>query len=187
MKRILIFTLLLFLSAAMSFAQSIKVSGTVKDSDGNPLPGVYVLDKQAKAKGTATDVDGKYELSVASEGFIEFSCLGFESLLEPVNGRAKIDVVLKSEAAKLDDVVVIAYGTAKKSDLTGAVAVVDMKSLGDVPASSVSSALQGRIAGMDMMSSTGEPGKSRKSRIYFTWTSCPTLAAILSLLPVNTS
>lgn len=165
MKRILILTLLVLSTATAAFAQKVTVSGTVKDSDGNPLPGVYVLDKQAKAKGTATDVDGKYELSVASEGFIEFSCLGFESLLEPVNGRAKIDVVLKSEAAKLDDVVVIAYGTAKKSDLTGAVAVVDMKSLGDVPASSVSSALQGRIAGMDMMSSTGEPGAEASIQI----------------------
>ncbi len=165
MKRILILTLLVLSSAASAFAQSVKVSGTVKDSEGNPLPGVYVIDKQAAAKGTATDVDGKYELNVVSEGFIEFSCLGFESLLEPVNGRTKIDVVLKSEAAKLDDVVVIAYGTSKKSDLTGAVSVVDMKSLADVPASSVSSALQGRIAGMDMMSSTGEPGAEASIQI----------------------
>ena len=142
MKRILIFTFLLLFSAAMSFAQSIKVSGTVKDSEGNPMPGVYVLDKQSKTKGTATDTDGKYEITVAKNGFLEFSCLGFESKLEPVNGRVKIDVVLKSDAAKLDDVVVIAYGTAKKSDLTGAVSVVDMKSLNDIPASSVSSALQ---------------------------------------------
>lgn len=165
MKRILIFTLLLFLSAAMSFAQSIKVSGTVKDSEGNPMPGVYVLDKQSKTKGTATDSDGKYEITVAKNGFLEFSCLGFESKLEPVNGRVKIDVVMKSDAAKLDDVVVIAYGTAKKSDLTGAVSVVDMKSLNDIPASSVSSALQGRVAGMDMMSSTGEPGAEASIQI----------------------
>lgn len=142
MKRILIFTFLLLFSAAMSFAQSIKVSGTVKDSEGNPMPGVYVLDKQSKTKGTATDTDGKYEITVAKNGFLEFSCLGFESKLEPVNGRVKIDVVLKSDAAKLDDVVVIAYGTAKKSDLTGAVSVVDMKSLNDIPASSVSSAFR---------------------------------------------
>lgn len=123
MKKILIFTLLLFLSATMSFAQSIKVSGTVKDSEGNPMPGVYVLDKQSKTKGTATDTDGKYEITVSKNGFLEFSCLGFESKLEQVNGRVKIDVVMKSDAAKLDDVVVIAYGTAKKSDLTGAVII----------------------------------------------------------------
>jgi outer membrane cobalamin receptor protein len=165
MKRILIFTLLLFLSATMSFAQSIKVSGTVKDSEGNPMPGVYVLDKQSKTKGTATDTDGKYEITVSKNGFLEFSCLGFESKLEQVNGRVKIDVVMKSDAAKLDDVVVIAYGTAKKSDLTGAVSVVDMKSLNDIPAASVSSALQGRVAGMDMMSSTGEPGAEASIQI----------------------
>ena len=165
MKRILIFTFLLLFSATMSFAQSIKVSGTVKDSEGNPMPGVYVLDKQSKTRGTATDSDGKYEITVAKNGFLEFSCLGFESKLEPVNGRVKIHVALKSDAAKLDDVVVIAYGTAKKSDLTGAVSVVDMKSLNDIPASSVSSALQGRVAGMDMMSSTGEPGAEASIQI----------------------
>ena len=165
MKKILFLTMLLLSSAAISFAQSIKVRGTVKDGEGNPLPGVYVIDKQSKARGTSTDVDGKYEISVASDGFIEFSCLGFESKLERVSGREKVDVVLKSDAAKLDDVVVIAYGTAKKQDLTGAVSVVDMKSLHDVPAASVSSALQGRIAGMDMMSSTGEPGAEASIQI----------------------
>lgn len=69
MKRILIFTFLLLFSAAMSFAQSIKVSGTVKDSEGNPMPGVYVLDKQSKTNGTATDSDGKYEITVAKTDF----------------------------------------------------------------------------------------------------------------------
>lgn len=165
MKKILLIIISVLSLAITSFAQEIKVSGTVKDSDGNPMPGVYVLDKQAKNRGTSTDVDGKYELAVVSDGFLEFSCIGFETVLEPVNGRAVIDLTMKSEAAKLDDVVVIAYGTAKKSDLTGAVAVVDMKSMNDVPASSVSSALQGRVAGMDMMSSTGEPGAEASIQI----------------------
>ena len=165
MKKILVLAIMMLSFAVAGFSQTIKVSGTVKDNEGNPLPGVYVIDKQSKTKGTATDVDGKYEISVASDGFIEFSCIGFESRLESVGGRNKIDIVLKSDAAKLDDVVVIAYGTSKKSDLTGAVSVVDMKSLNDVPAASVSSALQGRIAGMDMMSSTGEPGAEASIQI----------------------
>ena len=121
MKKILVLAIMMLSFAVAGFSQTIKVSGTVKDNEGNPLPGVYVIDKQSRTKGTATDVDGKYEISVASDGFIEFSCIGFESRLESVGGRNKIDIVLKSDAAKLDDVVVIAYGTSKKSDLTGAV------------------------------------------------------------------
>ena len=165
MKKILILTLLLLSLPFATFAQSIKVEGTVKDGEGNPLPGVYVVDKQSKTNGTSTDVDGKYAITVASDGFLEFSFLGFETLLESVGGRTVIDIGMRPESAKLNDVVVIAYGTAKKSDLTGAVAVVDMKSLNDVPAASVSSALQGRIAGMDMMSSTGEPGAEASIQI----------------------
>lgn len=165
MKKEILTTILILMSAITAYSGNIKVSGTVKDSQGEVIPGVYVLDKQNRTNGTATDVTGKWELTVPEEGFLEFSCLGYETLIEPVGGRKTINVTLRSDVEKLDDVVVIAYGTAKKSDLTGSVSVVDMKSLKDVPAASVGSALQGRIAGMDILSSNGEPGSEASVNI----------------------
>lgn len=155
----------LFLASIQLSAQNITVKGTVKDENGDPIPGAAIIDKQNNKKGVVADIDGKFSISVAPEGFLEFSSLGFTTLLEQVKGRKEINVTLKSEDSKLDEVVVIAYGTAKKSDLTGAVATVDMKSVQDVPAASIESALQGRIAGADFMSSTGEPGSSASIQI----------------------
>ena len=162
----LIITLLLFcLAAAGAFAQNISVSGVVKDENGAPLPGVTVVNKQTGKSGTITDLEGRFAIRVPSDGFIEFSCLGYNTVLEQVNGRTSIDIQLKVEATGLDEVVVVAYGTAKKSDLTGAVATVDMRNIADAPATSIESALQGRIAGADFVSSTGEPGASASIQI----------------------
>ena len=151
MKRI-IYVIVFLVMSFQAFAQDITVKGTVKDENGEPVPGAAVVDKQNGKNGVVTDIDGKFTITVASEGFLEISSLGFATLLEPVNSRKEITVTLKTENSKLDEVVVIAYGTAKKSDLTGAVATVDMKSVQDVPSSSISSALQGRIAGAEFIS-----------------------------------
>ena len=165
MKRYIIAILFFVLSAAGAFAQNISVSGVVKDENGAPLPGVTVVDKQAGSRGVITDLEGRYTLRVPSDGFIEFSCLGYNAVLEQVNGRASIDIEMKVEATGLDEVVVVAYGTAKKSDLTGAVATVDVRNISEAPATSIESALQGRIAGADFVSSTGEPGSSASIQI----------------------
>ncbi len=165
MRRQLILSLLLFLTSAVAYAQNITVKGTVTDNEGQPLPGVAVIDKSKPANAALTDKDGKYTIRIFKDGFLEFSCLGFTTVLEGVDSRTVIDKQLMPDTYALDDVVVIAYGTAKKSDLTGAVATVDMKSLEDVPATSVESALQGRVAGAEFVSSTGEPGASASVQI----------------------
>lgn len=164
MKRIIYIIMFLAMSF-QAFAQDITVKGTVKDENGEPIPGAAVVDKQNGKNGVVTDIDGKFTITVAAEGFLEISSLGFATLLEAVDSRKEIAITLKTENSKLDEVVVIAYGTAKKSDLTGAVATVDMKSVQDVPSSSISSALQGRIAGAEFISSTGEPGTSASIQI----------------------
>ena len=153
------------LISSVSFAQKVKVSGVIRDDGGQPLPGAAVIDKQNSKNGTVTDLDGKYTITVSANSFLEISSLGFSTALESVEGRTQIDVVLKPESTNLDELVVIAYGTAKKSDLTGAVATVDMKSVQDVPATSIENALQGRIAGAEFVSSTGEPGASASIQI----------------------
>ncbi len=154
-----------YLAAVGAFAQSVSVSGVVKDENGAPLPGVTVVDKQSAGKGSVTDLEGRFSLRVPSDGFIEFSCLGYNTVLEQVNGRTNIEIQMKEEATGLDEVVVVAYGTAKKSDLTGAVATVDMRNIAETPATSIESALQGRVAGADFVSSTGEPGSSASIQI----------------------
>lgn len=165
MKHKLFLIALLTLVCTSSFAQKLKVSGVIKDEDGNALPGAAVVDKQNPKNGVVTDLDGKYTISVSKDGFLEVSSLGFVSILEQVNGRAVIDFTMKLESTALDDVVVIAYGTAKKSDLTGAVATVDMKAIENAPATSVESALQGRVAGAEIVSTTGEPGTASTIQI----------------------
>ena len=165
MRKQLIISLILLLISWVAAAQNITVSGTVTDENGQPLPGVAVVDKANKNNAAITDENGKYKIKIFKDGFLEFSCLGYTSALEGVNGRTVVDRQLVSDAYALEDLVVIAYGTAKKSDLTGAVATVDMKSLEDVPATSVESALQGRVAGAEFVSSTGEPGSSASVQI----------------------
>ena len=143
------------------------VRGIVTSADDKqPLIGVNVI--SGAASGVSTLADGSYSISVAAGTTLTFQYIGYKPATFTVPGGSAsltYNVSLESEAQALDDVVVIAYGTAKKSDLTGAVSVVDMKSLNDIPAASVSSALQGRVAGMDMMSSTGEPGAEASIQI----------------------
>ncbi|MBP5374193.1 MAG: TonB-dependent receptor [Bacteroidales bacterium] len=165
MKRQFILSFMLFLLAVGAAAQSITVRGTVTDNEGEPLPGVAVIDKSKTTNAAVTDLDGKYSIKIFKDGFLEFSCLGYTTVLEAVNSRSVIDITLTPDTYALEDVVVIAYGTAKKSDLTGAVATVDMRSIEDVPATSVESALQGRVAGAEFVSSTGEPGSSASVQI----------------------
>ena len=120
---------LFFLFTIVSFglyAQNITVSGTINDSSGVPLAGATVV-QVGTTKGTQTDFDGNYSFSVASDGELQFSYIGFTPQTVPVNGQTTIDIVLKEDAQSLDEVVVVGYGTAKKRDITGSVATVDLE------------------------------------------------------------
>lgn len=158
-------TLAALLCCLTAFSQNrVKVSGTVKDAAGLPLVGVGVIE-QGAANGTATDTHGHYTLSVKPEGVLEFSCLGFATVVENINGRNKIDVTLPDDKETLEATVVIGYGTSRKGDLTGSVAVVDMEDIQYAPVSSVAQSLQGKIAGAEFSSGTGEPGEDGQVRI----------------------
>ena len=140
------------------------VSGTVRDEAGQPLPGATVL-VQGTSNGTMTDASGAYTLKVPAGSTLQAMFVGFETVSKPVGGKAVIDFVLREDKTMLDDVVVIGYGQARKSDLTGSVATVKMGDLQGVPAYSVDNALQGRVAGADIMTTTGEPGSVTTIRI----------------------
>ncbi len=153
------------LSCVLASAQGkVKVSGTVKDAAGAPLIGVGVIEAGV-VNGTSTDANGHYTLSVNPNASLEFSCLGFATVTQPIDGRKQIDVTLQEDKQSLEATVVIGYGTSKKGDLTGSVAVVEMEDIQQSPVSSVSQALQGKIAGAEFSSGSGETGEDGQIRI----------------------
>lgn len=158
-KSILFVSLLLALGFSLS-AQTVQVSGKVLDENGDPLIGAGVIDKNNPGKGTVTDVDGKFSISIAPDGFIEFSYIGYDTRIEPVGSRSEISIALNPKTSTLDDVVVIGYGTSKKGDLTGSVSVIQMDELQSSASSNVAQALQGRVAGAAFTSQTGAPGEA---------------------------
>lgn len=152
---------LLMMASTLSLgAQERNVTGLVLDAGGHPLPGVSVIISGTDSKkGTTTDTNGKYAIRAKKDDILLFTCLGYTDVQERVENRTQINVVLKESTQQLDETVVIAYGTAKKSDLTGSVAVVNMGDIENTPAFSLDAALQGRVAGMEVISGGGEPGE----------------------------
>lgn len=157
----------LFIPAADVYAQSTRtVSGTVSDSNGEPVIGAAVVAKGADTStGVITDLDGAYTITVSDKvTALEASSLGYATLSKPITSSV-LNFVLKDQADNLDEAVVIGYGTVKKADLTGSVAVVGSKELENTPATSIDDALQGKITGVDIMSSSGDPTSSSSIRI----------------------
>lgn len=146
---------LLFMVCVVVQAQSLQVSGTVvSKSDGEPVIGATILE-QGTTNGTITDFDGKFSLTVKQGAEISISYIGFKS--QVVKAQTVLNVVLAEDTEVLDEVVVTGYMTEKKASLTGSVAVVKMKDVADVPTGNVMSALQGRVAGMNV-TTDGTPG-----------------------------
>ncbi|TXG37132.1 SusC/RagA family TonB-linked outer membrane protein [Seonamhaeicola maritimus] len=159
----LFFSLVLaFMSFQVASAQQ-TVNGTVVDETGVGIPGANVL-VQGTSKGAVTDFDGNFSISASSSDVLVVSFLGYVTQSVAVGNQTSITVTLKEDAAQLDEVVVIGYGTAKKSDVTGAVSQVTAKSFENQPLTRVENALQGRAAGVTVAGS-GAPGKGIKVRI----------------------
>ncbi|WP_426061804.1 SusC/RagA family TonB-linked outer membrane protein [Hymenobacter sp. B1770] len=148
------------LAPAPASAKDITVAfkGLVKDAKGNPLPGVTVLIKGTKT-GTSSGNDGvfHFNLPTGNETLI-FSFVGFKSQEIAVNGRTTLEIRLEEDKASLDEVVVVGYGTQTRATMTGAVGVVDMKQIEDLPVGSLSTALVGQLPGVSVSGGTGRPG-----------------------------
>lgn len=142
----------------------ILVSGTITDDTGEPLPGVNILVK-GTTHGTVTSIDGTYSLNVPEDATLVISFIGFLTEEVPVNGRSIIDMSLMPDILTMEEVVVVGYGTVKKSDLTGSVTTIDVSELGDIPANSVERLLQGRAAGLQVNTSSQDPGAGSTVRI----------------------
>src|SRR5690554_5161864 len=129
--------------------QDITISGTVVDQDGQPIPGVTISIPDTGI-GTATDIDGNYTLSVPDGSTLVFSFIGFQSQTIEVGSRTVIDVTMVEDMTSLDEVVVIGYGTQKKSDLTGSVVRISMDDRGFQPNTNIFQALSGAAAGVNV-------------------------------------
>lgn len=156
--------LLFFLLPMYLMAQNIIVQGTVKDASGEALIGVSVSE-EGTTNGTMTDLDGGFSLSVTSKAIIKFSYVGYISQSVNVDGRNRIDVILKEDSQVLDNVVVVGYGVVKKSDVTGAIASINEKTLKQVPAGNVAQSMQGRITGVQIQQTSTRPGQDSQIRI----------------------
>ena len=160
----LVFLLGLFMSNQIS-AQNVTLEGTVKDASGMGLPGVNVLEKGTK-NGTSTDFDGRYKLKLTNaKAILNFSFIGFKTKEVSTEGKTKLDISLAEDSNNLNEVVVIGYGTSKKSDLTGAVATFSGNEMRKIPVPNVAEALTGRIAGVQVTSSEGSPDSNVQIRI----------------------
>ncbi|MGN6618378.1 MAG: SusC/RagA family TonB-linked outer membrane protein [Ilyomonas sp.] len=157
-QKLLYSVILLFLSSYLQAQETIKVSGTVIDSSLNkPLSGVSVNVK-GQTTGTTTDEKGKFSINANRNSTLVFSYVGYTPEEVAVGNNNVINVTLKSEAASLQDVVVVGYGTQKKATLTGSIAVVSGNEVRKSPAPNVSNSLVGRLPGLVVVSRTGEPG-----------------------------
>lgn len=159
-------TLLVLLAGAASLsAQSLTVTGTVRDAAGYPLPGAAVI-VDGTGNGAVTDLDGRYELhGVAPSASLTVDILGYKGQTVKVGGRTVVDFILEEDSVLLEETVVVGYGQVKKSDLTGSVASVKAEKITDIPANSVDALLQGRVAGVQVTNASQDPGASSTVRI----------------------
>lgn len=156
MKKILLILMTVF--PLVAFAQK-SISGTVTDTNGQPIPGVTIIIKNSP-QGATTDFDGKYNLaSVENSDVLVVSYLGFKTREEVVGDQSTIDIILTESSEQLDEVVVIGYGAVRKSDLTGSVAQVSSDALVKAGTPNFDQALAGRVSGVHISSVDGTPGE----------------------------
>jgi TonB-linked SusC/RagA family outer membrane protein len=162
-KRLLFLALLTI--PGVIFGQVRTISGVVKDSgDGSAIPGVNVV-IDGTAKGVATDLNGAFQIELSSgEDVLIFSFIGYKTQTINVGQRTTIEVTLESDATELDEIIVMGYGEQKKSDVTGATANIKGSELAKQPVLTATQALQGKIAGVQIISS-GQPGSSPQIRV----------------------
>lgn len=160
MKKIILkcIAFIMLCSVGSLHAQTRQVSGVVKDNSGESLPGVSVTIKGTTI-GMITAVDGKYTLKTNSENdVLVFSYIGYESKEMKVGNQSTINVTLNESAENLEEIVVVGYGSQKKSQLTGAISTVKARDLTDLPLENTQQGLQGRVAGVDVMQAGSKPG-----------------------------
>lgn len=149
---------------AYGFAQNRQVSGTVADAEGKPIAGATVL-VDGTTVGTTTNASGQFTISAPANGTLLVTFIGYEPQRIALAGKTKVDITMKEDTQAIDDVIVVAYGTAKKEAFTGSASVMKSEDIGKRQVSNISNALAGAVAGVQAVSSNGQPGESAKIRI----------------------
>ena len=161
----MLFVAIAILACGLAYGQNITVTGVVTDkATGEPLSGAAILVK-GTPQGVVADIDGRYSIVVSPDATLGFTTIGFKDAEEAVNGRKVINVALEANAELLEETIVVAYGTASKASLTGAVAAVDSKTIEKTISSSVTAALEGAAPGVQVNNTYGEPGSTPSIRI----------------------
>jgi TonB-linked SusC/RagA family outer membrane protein len=156
--------LLFFLFSVSGFTQDLTVSGVVTSSDDNmPVPGVNVIVK-GTTRGVSTDFDGNYAIEVITGEVLEFSSIGLKTVAVTISNQTTINVIMETDIASLDEVVVVGYGAQRKADLTGSITTIKSEDITRTPSGSAMQSLQGKVAGLQVVSS-GAPGTSPTIRV----------------------
>ena len=156
--------LLLCLIPLCSIAQNIMVKGIVKDNFCEPVIGANVTEK-GPTNGMITDLDGNFSLTVQKNATLVISYIGYVTQEIAIKGNTNLNITLKEDSKALEEVVVIGYGTARKSDVTGSIASVGGDKLQEMPSTNITYALQNRVAGVDMTQTSSQPGATMQIRI----------------------
>ncbi len=158
-----IFLLFCLLSLGVS-AQTVKIKGVVKSEDGQGIPGVSVVIKDTN-KGVSTNEKGEYEISVQKGKILEFKSLGYKIHLQGVANATTINVTLAEDVSSMNEVIVVGYGTQKKSTVSSAVSKLENKNLDEIPTSRLDNALIGKIAGLTVQNNSSEAGSEPTLRV----------------------
>jgi TonB-dependent starch-binding outer membrane protein SusC len=145
-------------------AQETQITGKVLDTDGNSVPGVSILVK-GTTSGTISDLDGNYSVKASSDAVLVFSFIGYATQEITVGGQSVIDVTLREDITELDEIVVTGYGVTKKSDLTGSLASLSEEDFNKGASNSPERMIQGKVAGVSIVSNNGEPGAGSQIKI----------------------
>ncbi|MDR1342399.1 MAG: TonB-dependent receptor [Prevotellaceae bacterium] len=168
LKKIMMSAFLTLAASTLSLTLSLAahpVTGFVRVGTGDPLIGASVIEK-GTSNGAMTNSDGSFALTVSGPGSIlSISFIGYAGQDVPVNGAAQLNIVMEEDETGLEEVIVVAYGTQKKSSVTGAIAVVNEAELKTVTSPSVNAMLQGKVAGVQVLNSSGKPGEAAQIRI----------------------
>ena len=164
LKRAALFFSLILLGATLN-AQNVSLRGKVVDSSGEPVIGASVVLVGNNSVGAITDIDGNYSLSVPANSSVTVSFIGYQSQTVAVGGRSVINFTLEEDNEFLEETVVIGYGVQRKSDLTGSVASVRSEDLMNRSTANAASALQGKVAGIQVLNYSGAPGQDAAIRV----------------------
>ena len=158
------FVLPMMLFSLWSFAQTLSVKGTVTDDKGEPLPGVNVVVKGTTV-GSVTDVNGKYQIDASAKSTLTFSFIGYKSQEVPVANKKELNIKLILDNSQVDEVVVVGYGTQKKSDISGSVASVSGQEMLRKAPTNIAQGIQGAAAGVMVVAQDGAPDANAAIRI----------------------